>query len=138
MNNKIAKHDQKITFSRLINFEIVEQWHLCQANFIYPCLVLFSNPAIFLVVILFFTILGVVIAFKKREMRINSIILSLYPFLFHICFMIFYWVSSVNIIIITQIVCLGIYFLGVIHHSLTLFYEIAAFVIHFIRKSIYG
>ena len=56
---------ERLTFSKLISFEIVEQWHICQANFIYPCLVLLSSPKIFLIVVQLYTILGVIIAFKR-------------------------------------------------------------------------
>ena len=31
---------REVTFTRLVTFEIIEQWYLCQANFLYPCLAL--------------------------------------------------------------------------------------------------
>lgn len=55
-----------ITFRDLITFEILEHWYLCQANFIFPCLVLIANPIFFLVIIQLYTFLGVLIAFNKK------------------------------------------------------------------------
>ena len=75
----------------MLTGDIAEQWHLCQANFVLPCFVLLSNPIYFLVVVCLYTFLGIVIAFKKKEMRINSFILAIYPFIFHVCFMFLYW-----------------------------------------------
>lgn len=61
------KNAQKpITLSDLITFDILEHWYLCQANFILPSLVLIANPIFFLVIVQLYTLLGVVIAFKKK------------------------------------------------------------------------
>ena len=51
---------------KLLTIDIAEQWYLCQANFIFPSLVLLSNPIYFLTAIQLFTILGAIIAFKKK------------------------------------------------------------------------
>ena len=61
-------------------------------------------------------------------MRVNSTILSLYPFLFHVCFMIFHWCSTVEVLIVTELVCLSVYVAGVIHHSLTVVFEVLRFI----------
>jgi hypothetical protein len=49
----------------LLTFDILEQWHVCQANFIYPALIILDDPVFFLVPILVFSALGVAINFKK-------------------------------------------------------------------------
>jgi hypothetical protein len=112
---------------RFFTFEIAEQWHICQANFIYPLLVLLPDPAYFMVAIAIFSGLGVFICFKKKKMRVNSFILSLYPFAFHVCFMILYWCSSMEVLICTEVSCLGLYLMGSVHHCLTFLYEILTF-----------
>ena len=112
----------------------MEQWYLCQANFLLPSLVLLSSPIFFLVVVQLYSFLGVIIAFKKKKTRVNSFILALYPFLFHTCFMIFYWCTSANIIIITELICLAVFLLGVIHHFLTVVFEIGAFLVKLYKK----
>lgn len=48
--------------------------------------------------------------------------------------MIFYWCSEEQILIVTEIVCLGSYLLGCIHHTLTLIYEIGYFVFATVRE----
>jgi len=113
-----------ISLSTLITAKVIEQWYLCQANFLLPGLVLLTNPTIFLVIVQIYTLLGVIISFKKKSSRINSTILSTYPFLFHICFMIFYWTESTEIIIITELVCLVVFLMGVVHHFFTLLFEL--------------
>lgn len=114
--------------SNLLTFEIVEQWYLCQANFLYPSLALLASPVYFLVVIQLFTILGAYICFRKRKMRLNSFILSLYPLCFHACFLIFYFSSDVQTLIIAETICFGVYLLGVFHHCFTVIYEIVIFI----------
>ena len=95
---------------------------------------LLSDPSVFLVVILLFSLVGVMICFKKEEMRINSTILTLYPLLFHFCFMIFYWSNSTEVLIVTELICLGSYLIGLIHHILTLLYEIGTFWIKIFKN----
>ena len=112
----------------------MESWYLCQANFIYPCLALLSTPVIFLVLIFLFSGLGVGIAYKKKTTRLNSIVLSVYPFLFHICFMIFYWSKDNQILVITEIACLAIFSLGSMHHCLTLIYELTMFFVKVVKE----
>jgi hypothetical protein len=123
-----------ITFGSLVTVDILEQWYLCQANFLLPCLVLFPSPVIFLTVVQLYTLLGVVIGFKKRRMRANSTILAIYPFLFHVCFMVFYWSTSAEVLIITEMLCLGTYLMGVFHHFLTLLYELAMVLAKIYRR----
>ena len=112
----------------------MESWYLCQANFIYPCLALLSTPVIFLVLIFLFSGLGVGIAFKKKTTMLNSIVLSVYPFLFHICFMIFYWSKDNQILVIAEIACLAIFSLGSMHHCLTLIYELIMFFVKVVKE----
>ncbi len=107
---------------------------MCEANCLLPALVLFSEPAYFLVPIFFFLALGIAINFKKKEHRLNCLIMSLYPFLFHLSFMIFYWCSSNEIVVITEIFCLLIYFIGSVHHIIFMLYEIIRFFYHSIKK----
>ena len=123
-----------MTFSNLFTYEIAEQWYLCQANFLLPCLVLLPMPLIFLIVIQGYTLLGVFIAFKKKEARVNSFILSLYPFFFHLCFIIFYVTDSLEIIQPTQLVCMACYLIGIIHHLLSFLYEILSFFVKLYNK----
>ena len=73
-------------------------------------------------IIFFYSLLGVVIAFKKKERRLNSFVLSLYPFFFHVCFMVFYFAQSNKVLLITQLVCFTVFLLGSVHHSLTLLF----------------
>ena len=117
-----------LTLRDLITFEIIEQWYLCQANFLLPTLVLLANPGFFMVIVLFYTFLGVVIAYKKKELRKNNVLLALYPFLFHLCFMIFYWCETVEVIVVTELVCLCVYLVGLFHHVLTLIYDFGCFL----------
>lgn len=119
--------------SMLMTGDILEQWYNCQANFIYPSLALLFSPLPFLIVIFFYTLLGVAIAFRKRSQRVNSFFLSLYPFLFHCCFMVFYWCKSPYYLIIFEIACILIFLIGSIHHSLTLSYEILKFLVKLVR-----
>ena len=99
-----------------------------------PCLVLLEDPKIFLVVIQIYTILGMVISFKRTEMRVNSFILSIYPFLFHVCFLVFYLSSSIKVLILAELVCLGVYLLGLVHHIATIIFEIIKFFIKLVKK----
>lgn len=123
-----------INLSDLVTAEILEQWYFCQINFLLPCLVLLSNPLFFLIGIFFYSFLGVVIAFHKRKTRINSFILSLYPFFFHVCFLVLYWVKSEKVLALTQLICLVVFLLGSVHHCLTLIYEILAFGFKLVRQ----
>lgn len=107
---------------------------MCQGNFLLPVVVLVPNPTFFLVTIFLFSTLGGAIAFKRTRYRLNSFILSFYPLIFHLCFMIFYWCSEEQILIVAEIVCLGSYVLGCIHHTLTLIYEIGYFVLATVRE----
>ena len=104
----------------LFSFDLVEQWYLSQMNFIYPCLALLQDPIYFLVVIQLFTFLGVVIAFKKKSSRANSVLLAMYPFLFHTSFMVFYWSTSVTVLIIAEFICLTSFIIGIFHHFITI------------------
>ena len=73
--------------------------------------------------------LGILIALKRKEKRLNSFLLELYPFLFHVCFMIFYWSPSVEVTIVTEMVCMGVYLVGTAHHLLFVVYEIINFLV---------
>ena len=126
--------EERINFSQLFTFQIADQWYTCQANFLIPCLVLLEDPKIFLVVVQLYMILGIVISFNRKEMRANSFILSIYPFIFHVCFMVFYFSSSNNVIILAELICLGVYLLGLVHHIATIIFEIFAFLIRLVKK----
>ena len=114
--------------------EILEQWYFCETNFLLPCFIFISNPAFFLIVIFFFSLLGIIISFRKKSKRWNSFVLSLYPFIFHLCFMIFFWCSNIKVIIITELICLTTFLLGSIHHCITLIFEIVAFLSKLVKK----
>ena len=129
----MRKNKIKISLKELITGDILEQWYQCQVNFLLPCLVLLSSPLYFLIIVFFSSFLGVIIAFKKRNLRVNSFILSLYPFLFHSCFIILYWAKSEKVLALAQLICLIIFLLGSVHHCLTLFYEVIVGVFKFIR-----
>jgi hypothetical protein len=45
--------------------------------------------------------LGTAIAYKKTKQRVNSVVMTLYPFFFHICFMVFYWSDEVSVLVVT-------------------------------------
>jgi hypothetical protein len=60
------KKNETVSFGNLLTGDLMEQWYLCQANFILPLLVLLPNPAIFLVVVLLYNTFGIVIAFRKK------------------------------------------------------------------------
>jgi hypothetical protein len=124
----------EIFWKELVSGNLLEQWYQCQANFVYPLLVLLTDPVPFLVVILFFSALGIMAASRKRIQRVNNMVLACYPFLFHCCFMVFYWSSSLSILIITQFICLSLFLAGSVHHFLTLLYEIVSFIIKIARR----
>ena len=67
-------------------------------------------------------------------MRLNSFTLSLYPFLFHICFMMIFWLKDNKVLVYVELICMSVFFLGSVHHSLTLLYMIAAFLIRTIKN----
>jgi hypothetical protein len=124
----------KISFGDLLTGKIAEKWYMSQTNFLLPFLVLLENPLWFLVAILPYTILGMIVGFNKGEQRVNSFVLAIYPFLFHCCFLIFYWAESHGLLVITQLICLGVLLLGSIHHTLTLFYEILHAIFKLVRQ----
>jgi hypothetical protein len=124
----------KISFGDLLTGKIAEKWYMSQTNFLLPFLVLLENPLWFLVAILPYTILGMIVGFNKGEQRVNSFVLAIYPFLFHCCFLIFYWAESHGLLVITQLICLGVLLLGSIHHTLTLFYEILHAIFKLVRR----
>jgi hypothetical protein len=126
------------TFRRLATGDILEQWHLCQANFLYPCLALLPSPVPFLLAVLPFSALGIAAARRKRRQRINSVVLAFYPFLFHCCFMVFYWSTAIDVLAITQLVCLSLFLLGSVHHTLTLFYDVLAFAVRLVHHCCKG
>jgi hypothetical protein len=96
--------------------------YLLIINLSFPISVIFSNPYYFLfsnqVVLLF----GFFIAKKSTRFRVNKIILSIYPLLFHFCFFIFNFSRDSSILIYTQIACILLYFIGSIHELLTIFF----------------
>jgi hypothetical protein len=75
----------------------LEQWYLCQINFLVPFLVLLDEPWFFMVVILFYNILGIIIMLKKQQQRVNSLLMAVYPLLFHLCFFVIFLTDSVEV-----------------------------------------
>ena len=114
---------KEIGLFNLITVEIVEQWYNCQVNFLVPSMVLINSPIVFLVVIFLYSGLGVGIAIRKRD-RLNSLLLSIYPLVFHICFMVFYVEPPTRVVVYTEMICLLVFLIGALHNSLFLVYEI--------------
>ena len=48
--------------------------------------------------------------------------------------MIFFWCQSAKVVIFTELVCLIVYLLGSIHHSITFAYEIIIFLFQLVKK----
>jgi hypothetical protein len=124
----------RLSLRKLLTAEVGEQWYLSQANFVYPCLVLLPSPAIFLIAILLYSALGVALAWNRHEWRLNSVLLNLYPFLFHVCFMVFYWCPTPKILVVTEILCLAIFLAGSVHHCLTLVVEGVVTLVKLVRQ----
>lgn len=66
----------------------------------------------------------------------NYFVLNLYPLLYHACFIIFYFITSSEILLYTEIVCLLCLFIGLIHYSITFAITILRFLGKIIKKII--
>jgi hypothetical protein len=128
----------RVPLRKMVTGDILEQWHLCQANFLYPCLTLLPSPVPFLLAVLPFSALGIAAARRKRRQRINSVVLAFYPFLFHCCFMVFYWSTANDVLVFTQLICISLFLLGSMHHTLTLFYDVLAFAVRLVHHCCKG
>ena len=92
-------------------------------NFIYPLLLVLSTVTISLALLLLFSILGVIIARKMHDYRLNLVILSLYPVFFILCFVIFRFITGNKVLVYTQIACFAILLFGSIHHFIFMIYR---------------
>lgn len=106
----------------------------CLANIYFPLLVLIENPLFFLVGASFFTLCCTLAVLKDLKNNKNLFLLSLYPLLFHTCFLIFYFCSSHQILIYTEIACLLMLLIGIAHFSLTVIVHILNFFFKLIKK----
>ena len=87
--------------------------YLVLLNVVFPFLVVLKQPAYFLIVGLVLLLSGAAKAVCCTVThRANKIALSIYPILFHLCFSVFYFSSSSKAVVIAEIGCLLIYFLG--------------------------
>jgi hypothetical protein len=64
-------------------------------------------------------VINLVTIFWELKKNKNYFILTLYPFIFHVCFLIFRFASSKNVLIYTELVSLASLLLGLLHLSLT-------------------
>lgn len=96
----------------------------------YPLLVLLKDPSYFLIVISLFTVANVLLVSKNFSKNKNYFVLTLYPLIFHTCFLVFYYSSSETILVYTEICCLLCLLVGLIHYSLTAIIK----SLHFIGK----
>ena len=95
------------------------EWFPCLANFVYPSLILLGSLAYFMVGVLIFTFLNTLVFLCDFKNHKNDFFLSLYPFIFHLCFIIF-WISPENkILIYTTLGCLFSLLFGLLHFSAT-------------------
>jgi hypothetical protein len=86
------------------------------------------------VVILLYSFSGMAIGLKKKRLRVNSFVLAIYPFVFHCCFLVFYWVESLDVLALAQLVCLTAFLIGSIHHTVTLIFEIVSSFVKMVRE----
>ena len=81
--------------------DVLGEWFVCFANYIYPFLVLLEQPMYFLVGITIFTTVNLYFAYKQFRGNKNYFVLSTYPLLFHICFIIFYFATNNKVLVYT-------------------------------------
>ena len=74
-----------------------------------------ENPVYFLVAGQMFSLIGIYKACSYQRWRTNRIVMSMYPILFHLCFVIFYVSSDTTILIYTFIVCIVVFLVGSFH-----------------------
>lgn len=70
-----------------------------------------------------------------KSLCLNSFFMSLYIFIFHLMFMMFYWCSSAKNLAITEIFCIGIYLFCSIHHCLFFCTKYSASSLQFKKKN---
>lgn len=119
--------------SKFAIYQFLENWFICFSNFIYPLLIVFDSPIYFLAGILLYTLFQVFVSFKG--VSLNKKILSLYPFIFHVCFIIFYWITDLMMI---QIACLLILLIGSVHYLLYEFILVAKIIFVLAKRYIFN
>lgn len=110
------------------------EWLICLANFVYPFLVLLESPLPFLIIVSIFTFINLVIAFKQIKREKNSFVLTIYPFVFHMCFMVFYFCSSNDILVYTEIICLIVLLIGSLHNTISMLVSLLHAVYKIIKR----
>lgn len=90
--------------------------YLILLNVVLPLLVVLKQPLYFMIVGLALLLFGAakVICCTVTH-RANKVALSIYPILFHFFFSAFYFSSSSKVIVVAEIGCLLIYFIGSLH-----------------------
>lgn len=105
-------------------------------NVLFPLLVVLKQPLYFLIVGLVILLFGTAKAACCTVIhRKNKIMLSLYPVIFHLCFAVFYFSSSSKVLVIAEIACLIIYFIGSLHEFLTIIFDIVAFIYRIVKAN---
>ena len=127
------KPERPIQFEDMVTADVVYEWLICLANFLYPFLVLLEEPLYFMVSISLFSVLNIAVA--KRQMRTsrNNFFLSLYPFLFHLCFWVFCLCKNNTVLVYTEIACMTILVLGCLHNSITMVVTILYYTVRYIQ-----
>jgi hypothetical protein len=132
--SKALNSKKKVTFGALLTVHVLGEWLICFANFLYPLLILIENPTCFLILIMVFTSINSLIILKDISKNKNYFVLSLYPLVFHSCFIVFYYSESTPTLIYAEIVCLLCLLLGLVHFSLTFCLKMLCFMAKIIKK----
>ena len=127
------KPERPIQFDDMVTAEVVYEWLVCMANFLYPFLVLLEEPLYFMVSISIFTISNIVVAKKQIRTSKNNFLLSFYPFLFHSCFWVFCYCDNNTVLVYTEIVCMTTLVLGCLHNSITMIVTILYYFFRYIK-----
>ena len=93
----------------------MDNLHLIAINLFCPMLVMIGDPLYFLFLNPILMAFGLWTATLHCKWQVNKVILSIYPILFHFCFIVFQFSTDPNVIINTELACLIIYFIGSAH-----------------------
>jgi hypothetical protein len=99
-----------------------------------PFLVLLESPVPFLVVVTIFTFFNFAVAAKQMKAEKNAFVLTIYPLLFHLCFIVFYYSTSNGVLVYTEIICLLVLLLGSLHNTISIIATIIYTIYRIIRK----
>ena len=73
-------------------------------------------------------------SFYVKEWKFFSVLKAIYPLLFHLCFVVFMVTTNNYILILGTVTCLGVFFLGSVHHLLETAVSILKFAIVFFKN----